>query len=224
MKNEYNLEGKRFGKLTVISRKMCDSRKRMQWYCKCECGNFTYVSSYDLLHEKTRSCGCYRKEATSTNRTTHGMSSSRLYRIWYAMKKRCYYESNAQYKDYGARGIKVCDEWYDSFDMFKRWAISNGYNDNLTIDRIDVDGNYCPSNCRWATSKEQCSNKRNNRVLYFNGKYQTLQQLSEETGIPYTTLLYRIKHGWSLDAAFSLKPYEIRKNRNHISISSETGQ
>lgn len=212
MKDVKDLTGQRFGRLTVLGRKQND--KKNIWLCQCDCGNTAFVYKHDIVSGKTKSCGCLRREATAANRKKHGMSNSRLYRIWNAMKERCQCETNVQYSDYGGRGIAVCDEWKDDFQAFHDWAISNGYNENLTIDRINVNGNYCPENCRWATGKEQNANKRNNRILTYNGKSQTLQQWSEETGIEYTTLLYRIKHGWTLEAALTVPPYFTRKTKN----------
>ena len=115
MKETKDLTNQRFGRLTVHGRKWCNEKKRSFWYCQCDCGNFTYVSSYDLVSRRTKSCGCFRKETTSANRKTHGMSNSRLYEIWYAIKKRCLCETDKQYKDYGGRGITICDEWMNNF-------------------------------------------------------------------------------------------------------------
>jgi hypothetical protein len=129
------------------------------------------------------------------------------------MKERCQCETNPNYSNYGGRGITVCEEWKDNFQTFYVWAMSSGYSTDLTLDRINVNGNYEPSNCRWYTRKEQNFNKRNNRILSFNGKTQTLQEWSEETGVSYTTLLYRIEHGWKLEAALTLQPYSTRKNK-----------
>lgn len=206
MKNVNDLTGAKFGRLTVVERKWCEKKKRNLWFCQCECGNSTLVLTSDLLAGKSTSCGCFRKSETSQRRKTHGMSNSRLYRIWNAMKERCQCTTNAQYNDYGGRGIIVCAEWRDSFETFYDWAISNGYAEHLTIDRIDTNGNYCPDNCRWATPEMQNSNKRNNHILTYNGKTQTIQRWSKETGIPFTTLLYRVNNGWTVKAALTLLP------------------
>lgn len=213
MRRTSNLTGQKFGRLTVFGRRMCDKTKRNLWHCQCECGNTTLVSAYDLTSGKTKSCGCLRKDVTSARRKTHGMSNSRLYRIWNAMKERCQCPTNKQYKDYGERGISVCDEWQNDFETFRDWAIANGYEDDLSIDRIDHNGNYCPENCRWATGKEQNSNKRNNHILNFNGKSQTIQQWSEETKIPFATILYRVSNGWAIEAALTLPPRSARKQK-----------
>lgn len=135
----------------------------------------------------------------------HGMKGTRLYAIWHGMKGRCYNKSHTHYNKYGGRGITICDEWLNSFQAFCDWAIQNGYSDNLTLDRKDTNGNYEPSNCRWATRKEQLNNRRNNIVITYNEKTQTLSQWSEELGIDYHKLLMRIKHGWSAERAFRKK-------------------
>lgn len=217
MQKTEDLNNQKFGRLTVHSRKWCEEKKRHLWYCQCECGNFTYVPTSDLLSGKTKSCGCFRKEVTSAKRKTHGMSNSRLYGIWNAIKARCTRKTNVQYKDYGGRGITICDEWLNSFEAFCEWSMANGYSDDLTIDRIDVNSNYCPENCRWATEKEQSNNKRNNHLLTYNGKTQTLQQWSNEVGIPEDTLLYRIQSGWALEYALTLPPNFTKKNK-HLDV------
>ena len=206
MPKMHELVGSKFGRLTVCAIKQCENSKRNLLQCQCECGNTTFVSRCDLVSGKTKSCGCLRKETTAIMRKTHGQSNSRLYRIWNAMKERCQCTTNIQYKDYGGRGIAVCDEWKNSFESFSNWALSNGYADNLTIDRIDTNDNYCPENCKWSTEKEQNSNKRNNHILSYNGKSQTIQQWSEETGICFTTILYRVNHGWPIERALTQKP------------------
>lgn len=211
MKNVKDITGQKFGRLTVLGRKQND--KKNIWYCQCDCGNTAFVYKHDILTGKTKSCGCLRREVTAAKRKKHKMSHSRLYRIWNAMKERCLCETNPNYGNYGGRGISVCSKWEDNFQAFYDWAMSNGYNDNLTLDRVDVNGNYEPSNCRWSTRKEQNFNKRNNRLLTYNGKTQTLQQWSDEIGMEYTTILYRIEHGWTIEAALTVPPYATRKNK-----------
>lgn len=136
-----------------------------------------------------------RKEVTGNRKRTHGKQGTRLYRIWQGMKNRCYNKNDKRYQDWGGRGIAVCSEWKDKFMVFYNWAVSNGYDDNLTIDRIDNNKGYEPSNCRWITNKENSNNTRRNIYLTYN-KTQTLAQWADELHIPYQTLHYRYKKGW----------------------------
>ena len=178
------------------------------WKCRCECGNEKEVYQKHLLSGASTSCGCYTAERASyrmkeNNPTVrkHGMCNTRLYRIWSDMKDRCTNPNNTKYSCYGGRGIAVCDNWHE-FSAFKNWALSNGYDDNLTLDRIDTDGNYEPSNCRFLTIQRQQYNKRTNHLITYNGKTQTLTEWADERGIKRNTLDARINRShWDIGRA-----------------------
>ena len=158
-----DITGQRFGRLTVLKLSHISSDREAMWNCVCDCGNSFTTSGRRLRRGWTKSCGCLAKEKVIERSISHGKYGTRLYNIWQGMKDRCNNTNNQAYKHYGGRGIKVCDEWKDNFQAFYEWAMANGYIDNLSIDRIDVDGNYEPSNCRWATAKEQANNTRRNK-------------------------------------------------------------
>lgn len=200
-----DLTGMRFGYLTVLSRAQNSPTGEAMWNCKCDCGSIVTVGGYSLRNGNTKSCGCLQKEIIVSRNKTHGKSNSRLYRTYMHMKERCFSKSDKRYKEYGGRGITICDEWSgkSGFENFYKWSMENGYADNLTIDRIDVNGNYEPSNCRWTNMRVQQNNRRNNHTLEYNGETKTLSQWSEITGIKSITILNRLRLGWSVEKALS---------------------
>lgn len=155
----HDLRGKRFGKLMAIEPTEERLHGKVMWLCICDCGNSCTVMSTRLASGHTKSCGCYSSERTTALNTTHGGSHSRLYSIWDSMKTRCNNPKAKSFSYYGGRGISVFPEWEKNFTAFRDWAYANGYRDDLTLDRIDGDGNYSPDNCRWATWHEQRVNQ-----------------------------------------------------------------
>lgn len=201
-----NLTGQKFGRLTVKYHYGKNKHSHNLWYCECECGGHAIVDTNALRSGDTKSCGCLAKELTIKRSTTHGKTKHKLYRIYAHMKERCYSENSQDYEYYGGRGIKICDEWLLDFENFYQWAINSGYTEGLTIDRIDVNGNYEPSNCRWTTMKKQNNNKRSNIIIEFDGKAHTLKEWSEILGIKYNTLYTRVvMRGWTIEKAFTSK-------------------
>lgn len=198
-----DLIGQKFGRLTVIEECGRDKFRQVMWKCKCECGNEVIVRGYALRSGNTQSCGCFQKENASKEKIKHGLHRTRLYNIWCGMKERCSIPSSCCYKYYGGRGITVCSEWND-FSAFMEWALSHGYTDNLTIDRKDTNGNYCPENCRWITLKEQQSNKRSNHYIEFNGERLMLKDWAQRIGISHATLLERIERWGSIEEALTI--------------------
>lgn len=149
------------------------------------------------------------KVVAARMKTTHGKRNTRLYDIWHGMKNRCYNENNDRYRDYGGKGTTICNEWKNDFQSFYDWSMANGYKDNLTIDRMDTDGNYEPSNCRWITNKEQQNNRTDNHYITFNGETRTLKEWSELLDVNYSTLNHRItQYGWSTEKALTTKVRE----------------
>ena len=168
MKLKLNIKNQKFGRLTVLSDTgKRDKRGCIIWLCKCDCGEIMEVPGYRLKSGHTRSCGCLKRERMCEIYTIHGDSPrngrTRLCNIWYGIRQRCLNPKQKRYKHYGGKGIKICDEWKDSYMAFKLWALTNGYRDDLTIDRINNDGNYCPENCRWISLSENVRNSNFNR-------------------------------------------------------------
>lgn len=206
-----DLTGQRFGELVVLergeSRKSRCGHPRTMWVCRCDCGEQTVVDSNSLKRGSTVTCGKHKSKNYILSRKTHGMSKTRIYKEWASIKNRCNNPNAIDYERYGGRGITVCKEWLDDFMNFYNWAMANGYRDDLTIDRINVDGNYEPSNCRWATNDVQVNNKRTNHFLQYNEKTQTIAQWSRETGIDKNTLISRVdRYGWSVKEALTTPP------------------
>jgi len=198
-----DLTGQRFGRLTVIEFAKKTKDRQFMWKCKCDCGNEVDVRGYSLRSGKTKSCGCLQKEINIKLRQTHGLAKTRLYNIWNGMKGRCSLQTLSCYKYYGDRGIKVCEEW-QTFEPFYDWAMANGYRDDLTIDRIDVNGNYEPTNCRWITQREQALNTRRNHYITYNGETKILEEWAMLLGINHSTLIERLNRWNSIEEALTI--------------------
>lgn len=200
-----DLTGHRFGRLTVVERAE-NIGKKTAWLCKCDCGNSKIVSGSSLHSGDVQSCGClWRDTVPEHNKEVnlrHGESHSKIHKTWRNMRYRCNNPNCMSYKNYGGRGITICKEW-DSYESFRDWALANGYSEGLSIDRIDVNGNYEPSNCRWVSTKTQNNNTRKNHYLTYNGVTHTIQEWSDITGINWTTIKARIDMGWTVEKALT---------------------
>lgn len=195
-----DLTGKTFGRLKVIARSKNNKWGDSQWVCKCDCGNIKIILGKNLVNGRTRSCGCLlsekSKERMKKIATKHGKSNLRINKTYRSMKERCYNENSKDYKNYGGRGIKICNEWLDDFMNFYNWAINNGYADNLTIERINVNGNYEPNNCTWIPKGEQAQNQRKSRRVQIDGKLYTTVAIACRNESISPTTLYRIINGY----------------------------
>lgn len=204
-----DITGQKFNHLLVVERMENAPSGIPVWKCVCDCGNFTVVRGKNLKSGAVKSCGCAKKIPPNVS---HRMTHTRLYETWSNMRRRCNSKSSKSYKDYGGRGIKVCDSWNRSFIDFYNWAIESGYSDNLTIDRIDVNGDYCPENCRWVPKGDQPSNRRNNWRITHRGKTQNLKQWCDELGLDYKLINNRLnRSGLSFEEAIALPKHWERK-------------
>lgn len=203
MRKIKNIKGQKFTKLKVIDLQGVQNHRAM-WLCKCDCGNEIVVSSNSLLTKKTKSCGCLNIKKIIERNTTHGLSKTRLYKIWCGMKQRCYNKNDKRYNRYGKRDIKICDEWLKDFKKFYDWSIKNGYSDKLTIDRINNNGNYEPNNCRWITQHEQTRNYSRNIFLTYNGETLCLKDMAKKYNIPEYKLSRGLKKGYNIEEIFKM--------------------
>lgn len=200
-------------KCTHISK---NGRKRYKYVCDCNaCGGKHVKYAQQLYHSnKCRLHGSHFK---------HGMSNTKIYNVWYAMKQRCYYTKDTNYKHYGGRGITVYDEWRYNFKAFYDWSMANGYQDDLTIDRIDVNGNYTPENCRWVDLKTQANNKRTNVYFTYNGITKTIKQWSEIFNISYKTVTTRMYRGYPLAECLGLTEHKDKRLGRFYVVNGVSG-
>lgn len=201
--------GQKYGRLTVVGFRWVEIGDVHAWHwdCTCDCGGKVIgARPRSVRNGTTRSCGCLKKEQDPKNladaRRSHGKTNTRLYGTWSKMKHRCNNQNDAAYKNYGGRGITVCKDWEESFEVFYDWAMKNGYNDTLTIERIDVEKGYCPENCCWITKEEQAKNKRNIRYVAVRGEKMPMKTACDLLGLPYKTIHLRVtRYGMSFEQA-----------------------
>lgn len=204
-----DITGKQFNDLTVVKRVENAKGGVAVWKCLCVCGNTTLVRGSNLKNGAVKSCGCRLKK--NERARTHNMSKTRIYREWASVKNRCYNSHSKSYKDYGGRGITVCEEWRKSFEAFRDWAFANGYSDNLTIERIDTNGNYTPKNCKWIPRNEQQGNRRMCYSFDYKGESHNLADWCKILNLPYGTIHNRVyKLNWSFEKAIC-EPVHIEK-------------
>jgi hypothetical protein len=198
MSNFVDLTGRKFGRLTVIEQAPNKGRGKTTWLCRCDCGQEVAVLANSLISGNTRSCGCLAIEILKQRSYTHALSigangkKTRLYGIWIRMRQRCSDQNSSDFDGYGGRGISVCEEW-QNYKNFHDWAMSHGYDEHLTIERKDVDGNYEPSNCKWIPARDQARNTRKNHFITFQGQRKTLAEWCEILGMDSSLLRYRLK-------------------------------
>lgn len=195
-----DLSGKRFGRLLVQGYSHTNKHKNAIWECLCDCGGKKFLRSAVLINGHTQSCGCIQKDILLKRNLIHGFSGTRIYETWLDMKRRCFDAKRNQFKDWGGRGITVCPEWM-TFSPFAKWAMGNGYRDDLTIERKDNDGNYCPENCEFIPKEEQSKNRRNLHLVEYKGKVKMISDWARDFGIKQNTITDRLKRGWAIERA-----------------------
>lgn len=186
MQQFFDYTNQKFGYLTVLELDKSFKGQGRKWICKCECGNIKSISTSALNNGHAKSCGCHSHDGKKGVNKTHGMSQTRIYSEWISMKKRCK-PNQKESKTYYDRGISVCDEWLNDFVNFYQWAMEHGYNDSLSIDRIDNDKGYYPDNCRWIPIEKQQGNKSNTIYVFYKGEKYCLRQLCQKINFPYQT-------------------------------------
>lgn len=213
-----DLTGQRFGRLLVIGRAENPVGRKTKWICQCDCGKRTTVEAANLKSGRQKSCGCLRNEKSLIRIATYNKGHpsgrhKRIYKIWLGMKNRCCRKNHETYPWYGGRGIRICEDWTD-YEAFEKWALSSGYGPNLTIDRIDVNGDYTPENCRWITRKDQAYNRRDNHRLTFRGETLTITEWAKRIECTPTCIYYRLNAGWNLEEILTTKSRSVRhKNK-----------
>jgi hypothetical protein len=217
-----NLIGQKFGRLLVLKEFGRDKNRNILWECSCECGNTKITTTACLNHGSVISCGCKNAENRDNFKnisSKHNKSKTRIYDIWVGINQRIKNKNNKRYRQYGGRGIVVCEEWdsenENGFINFYNWSMENGYDEKLTIDRRDVNGNYEPYNCRWSDRETQMNNTTKNNYIEINGEIKTVSQWAKEYNIPTSTLSLRIKSGWSKDRLL-IPPSNKKTNKDEV--------
>ena len=207
--------GQKFNRLTVIKRLQNDKYQNTRWLCQCDCGKYIETYGISLRNNKTKSCGCLTNELRRKKKKDNPFIKEPLYWRYTRIKSRCFSKSNRRYKDYGGRGISMCDEWKNDFMSFYNWAMANGYKDDLTIDRIDNDKGYYPENCRWVNNKEQANNRRNNIIVKYQDKEMTLKQWASLLNLNYKSVhYYYCKRKFSLEKILEIKKENNKSQKN----------
>lgn len=196
--------GKKYNHLTALYYNGVSDKGFQTWVCECDCADKTrvVVKAADLSGNHRKSCGCMKGKGYNTR---HNMSKTRIYNIYHKMISRCHNPNEKEYKNYGARGITVCEQWRNDFNSFVEWSMDNGYKSDLSIDRVDNEKGYSPDNCRWATFKQQENNRRNNHFLTFRNERHTLSEWGDITGIGQDNIYARLKLGWSVERTLTEK-------------------
>lgn len=207
---KYSLINKKFGKLLVIAEYVKNSRRYC--VCECECGKKAVVLSTSLKNGHTKSCGCNLEEFRNKNNKIY---KNPIYKILKGMIRRCYSVKDKRFKNYGGRGINICDDWLNNPNNFIEWALKNGYNKGMSIERKNVNGNYCPENCCWIPFNKQARNKTNNRMVEYCGKIKSLVEWCEEFNLSYKAVHYRLNKGWTVEKAFQTKTPTTFKGNNY---------
>lgn len=213
-KPKNDLSGLKFNMLTVVNRVYINGKPL--WHCICDCGKEIFVRHTRLTHGQ-KSCGCHASKMLVERNTKHSKRHSKLYAVWRGLRSRCNNSNHPFYCDYGGRGITVCKEWdntNDGFQNFYDWSVKSGYKDDLSIDRIDNNGNYEPNNCRWATIKQQCNNRRSNIVLNYKGVAHTVSEWSEIIQVKSGTIYQRIYKGWNTGEILGFEYKKGRRTEN----------
>lgn len=211
-----DLTNQKFGSLLVIERRGSDEKGQALWLCRCDCGKEKVIRGHDLK-QGTKSCGCSRIKNCGLYK--HGLSSTKLHSTWRSIKDRCYNKKNKSYSFYGGRGIVMCEEWLNEFVSFYDWANANGYKENLTIDRIDPNGNYCPENCRWVDRIKQANNTRRNVYVTINGETKSLPDWCRALGVNQHSVRTRIYKGWDPVLALTT-PFDKRQSKRKKSTAT----